>query len=597
MVEDSKFKTKPYKHQLECLNKFGRRKYFALLADMGTGKSWIIINNVADLWSSGDCDSVLVLAPSGVHTNWTRLELPKHMPDWVRYKAVAWKPDKSKKYRSELDALYAPSGSALRVLTMNWEALQHKSGIDEAIKFAQTSSKLMIVCDESDAIKNPTTTRAKNLNKLKKLSTWRRIMSGTPINNSPFDAFNQFSFLDENILQTTSFYAFKAEYAEMVDNNSRIIQKIAKTKVPWRRAEIEKMYLTASDIITLINKSRSTSLITAANNISLAIQMSDYEELPELTEKLRNQFNPNVQNGAKTEVLKMLAALDKIATDHTAEVHRTSSSKRMPQIVDVDKRTGKKKFKNLDKLSRLIAPHSFRVTKDECLDLPDKVYKTAFFKLTAEQEEIYKKAKEECRLEFEGENTPFSKLTAITKLAQITSGYYIHPLSAEPVKIPGDNPKLDLLENRVESIVNAGEKAIIWARYTTEIKDISGRLKAAGFNCVEYYGEIKKTDRIGAIDAFENGDADVFIGNQQAGGTGITLVAASYVIYFSNNFSLSNRLQSEDRAHRIGQTKSVTYINIVAEGTIDEIVVKCLMDKKDVADTIINKGLKLFSEL
>jgi len=90
-------------------------------------------------------------------------------------------------------------------------------------------------------------------------------------------------------------------------------------------------------------------------------------------------------------------------------------------------------------------------------------------------------------------------------------------------------------------------------------------------------------------------NVDLFIGNQQAGGTGITLVAASYVIYYSNDFSLRNRLQSEDRAHRIGQTKNVVYINLVGEKTIDEAVVGALMNKKDVADTIIDKGLKLFS--
>ena len=106
---------------------------------------------------------------------------------------------------------------------------------------------------------------------------------------------------------------------------------------------------------------------------------------------------------------------------------------------------------------------------------------------------------------------------------------------------------------------------------------------------------MKKGDRIDAIEAFERGEADVFVGNQQAGGTGITLVAASYVIYFSNNFSLRDRLQSEDRAHRIGQTKNVTYINIAAKGTIDEAVIKALTSKKDVADTIIDKGLKLFT--
>jgi SNF2 family DNA or RNA helicase len=593
----NKYKTQPYKHQLDYLTKFGRSKVAALLADMGTGKSWMIINNVADLWASNDCDAVFILAPSGVHTNWTRLEIPKHMPDWVQYKAVAWKTDATKKFKAELDELYVPKERQLRIFTMNWEGLQHKRSFEEALKFCSLSRRLMIVCDESDAVKNPATARYKALIKLKKFSYWRRIMSGTPINNSPFDAFSQFSFLDENILQTTSYYEFKTEYAEMMASESRLIQKIAKNKVPWRNVEIKKLFTSAIDIVDIIyRQSRDGALSTAANNVLLSVQNGDYDSIPEYNEKLRGLFNPDTQSAAKTECLKMMVEMDKIVVAHKEAVHRTSSSKRMPQIVDTDKKTGRKKYKNLDRLSRLIAPHSFRVLKTECLDLPEKIYKTAFFDLTKEQTEAYKKAEDECRIVFEGQETPFSKLTAVIKLAQITSGYYIHPLATEPVRIAGGSPKLDLLASRVESIVNSGEKAIVWARYTTEIKDIVARLRADGHNVVEYYGDIKKTERIEAIEEFENGSADIFVGNQQAGGTGITLVAASYVIYFSNSFSLRDRLQSEDRAHRIGQKKNVTYINLIASGTIDEAIVGALMNKQDVADTIINKGLKLFSQ-
>jgi len=496
----SKFKTQPYRHQLECLNKFGRQQAFALLAEMGTGKTWIVINNIADLWSSEDCDAVLVLAPNGVHTNWTRLELPKHMPDWVRYRAAAWVSAPNKKEKEDLESLYANPGSGeLRILTMNHEALQTKRGIEFAERFCMTGRRVMIVADESDAYKNPTAARTKALMKLRRLSYWRRIMSGTPINNAPFDAFSQFSFLDEHILGTTSFYAFKAEYAEMLQQGNPLLEAI---------------------------KKRSDS-----------------------------RFTPQV-------VAKGVG--------------------------------GRPKYRNLDKLSKLIAPHSFRVLKKDCLDLPDKIYKTLVFSMTREQIEIYKKAEQECRLVYANEETPFNKLVAVTKLAQITSGYYIHPLAEEPVRIEGDNPKLDLLVERVQKIVEAGEKVIIWARYRIEIEDIVARLRAEGIESVEYHGGVKKGDRVDAIEAFERGSASVFVGNQQAGGTGITLVAASYVIYFSNNFSLRDRLQSEDRAHRIGQKKNVTYINIAAKGTIDEVVIRALTSKKDVADTIIDRGLALF---
>lgn len=495
----TKFKTKPYKHQLECLEKFGRWAAFALLAEMGTGKTWIIINNAAQLYRKNLCDAVLVFAPNGVHTNWTRLEIPKHMPDDVPCLSAAWVANGKKQDKADIEALHDNRDfNILRIFTMNWEALQNKKGQEAALRFCKSAKRLMIVCDESDSIKNPSAKRTKMLMKLKQFSKWRRILTGTPINNSPFDAFSQFSFLDTGVLETTSYYAFKAEYAQMLPPSNELVKSIAQ----------------------------------------------------------RTHFTPQI-------VAKGPG--------------------------------GRPKYRNLERLSRLIAPHSFRVLKKDCLDLPKKIYKTVFFDLTPEQKVAYKLMEKECRLLFEEEETPFTKLVAITKLAQITSGYFIHPASEEPVRIEGKTPKLDLLIDRVKQIVAEGNKVIIWARYRIEIADIVQRLNDEGITLtVQYHGGTSKKLREEAIDSFENGDAEVFIGNQQAGGKGITLVAASYVIYFSNNFSLRDRLQSEDRAHRIGQTKNVIYINIAAKGTIDEAVIGALLNKKDIADTIIDKGLELF---
>lgn len=482
---------------------------FALLAEMGTGKTWIIINNAADLWLTNECDGVMVFAPNGVHTNWTRLEIPRHMPDEVPCITAPWVANGKKAERAEIERLYEDQYASvrgkviqhpLRIFTMNWEALQHKKGVEAAERFAMSCRNLMVVADESDSIKNPAAKRTKNFMKFKRIARWRRIMSGTPINNAPFDAFSQFSFLDSHILGTTNYYAFKSEYAEMLHAGNPLVDSIKK----------------------------------------------------------------------------------RIGTNRT------------PQIV-ARGAGGRPKYRNLDKLSRLIAPYSYRVLKKDCLDLPDKIYKTVLFDLTPEQKVIYRKAKNECRLVFEENETPFSKLVAMTKLAQITSGYYIHPLSEEPVRIDGDTPKLDLLIEWVKKIVGSDNKVIIWARYRIEIADIVARLKAEGISGVQLHGGIKPKAREEAIDAFQHGEAQTFVGNTQAGGKGITLTAASYVIYFSNDFSYANRAQSEDRAHRIGQKNNVTYINLAAQGTIDEHVIRTLLSKKDVAASIIDRGLELLS--
>lgn len=494
------YRTKPFKHQAACLREYGPRAAFALLAEMGTGKTWIIISNVSELWAKGECDALLVLAPNGVHENWTRIELPKHMPTGVEWTATAWTASQKKSDIQRLKAIVQPS-SALRILTMNWEALQTKRGREMAEQFCKSASHLMIACDESDNIKNPAAERTKALFKLRPYSRWRRIMTGTPIDGTPFSAFAQYNFLDPSILKTTSYTTFKATYAEMLQPGNPLL----------------------------------TAIIT----------------------KNKLRFVPQV------------VARD--AANHP-------------------------KYRDLDKLRALINPHSFRVLKSECLDLPKKVYKSIIFEMTPKQAAIYKKAEDECRLEYELDSTPFNKLAIATKLSQITSGYYIHPKADEPVRIPGGNPKMDITVERAQAILGMGKKLIIWARYTIQIEDIVLALRHAGITeVVQYYGAIKKSARAEAIDDFERGPAKIFVGNQQAGGSGITLVAASYVYYFSNNYSLRDRLQSEDRAHRIGQTDTVTYIDVAAKGTVDEAVIESMGVKRNVADVIIDNKFKLFS--
>ncbi len=499
-----RFKTKPLKHQRHCLANYGAREFFALLAEMGTGKTWIAINNLAELWTKGEVDAALVFAPNGVQGMWVRIQIPEHMPASVRYTAASWSAQNTKKEMAKISDVCESDSQTLRILTMNWEALQHERSFRVALDFARSAKRLAIICDESDNIKNPKTIRWKSLMKLKPLSRYRRIMTGTPIDGSPYSAFGQYMFLDETILGTTSYFAFKAEYAEMLHANHPLLKKI-----------IEKNML---------------------------------------------RF--------------------------------------VPQIEARDPHTGRPKYRNLDKLSKLIAPHSYRVLKKDCLDLPDKLPPELLFcKMTPQQEKIYKLAEKELRLEFDGEMTPFNKLAIATKLSQITSGYYLHPVSPDdPIRIPGPNPKMDLLIEHVRMANEAGIQVIVWARYTVQIQDIVKRMREEELPCVEYYGATKKKAREDAVDRFERGEVPNFVGNQQAGGSGITLVAAGKVFYFSNNWSLRDRLQSEDRAHRIGQTKRVGYTDFVAEDTVDEAMVVGVATKRDTADIIIDKNFQLFRE-
>jgi SNF2 family DNA or RNA helicase len=246
---------------------------------------------------------------------------------------------------------------------------------------------------------------------------------------------------------------------------------------------------------------------------------------------------------------------------------------------------GSPKWRNLDKLQRLLEPHSFRVLKKDCLELPEKIYKQHFFDLTPDQQKAYELMEEQFRLELpDGEQLPVSALTALVKLQQITSGFLLTPTSGEAIYVGERNPRLAALMDLVEDIDG---QFIIWARFKEELFTIAAALRAEGLAVVEYHGGVKDSDRMEAVEAFQRGDARVFLGQPQSGGIGLTLTAAETVIYYSNDFNLETRLQSEDRAHRIGTRRNVIYIDLVAADTIDEAIARALQRKTDVAANIL----------
>ena len=138
-------------------------------------------------------------------------------------------------------------------------------------------------------------------------------------------------------------------------------------------------------------------------------------------------------------------------------------------------------------------------------------------------------------------------------------------------------------------------KAIIWAHYQHDVENIYKILeeKYGPGSVVHYYGKTLPDQRDYAIENFKNNDkVRFFVGTPATGGYGITLVQANTVIYFSNGYDLEKRMQSEDRAHRIGQKKSVTYVDIIAEDTVDKKIVKSLRKKINIASEVMGEELK-----
>lgn len=242
-------------------------------------------------------------------------------------------------------------------------------------------------------------------------------------------------------------------------------------------------------------------------------------------------------------------------------------------------------WRNLAKLQGLLAPHSFRVLKRDCLDLPEKIYQQIYFDLSPAQQQAYGLMAREFRLILEdGEVASVAKLAAIMKLQQITSGFVLKPERAGLLYVSADNPRLAAL---MEIAEDTPGKFIVWARFKEELRAVAEALRAAGRTVVEYNGEVSAKDREVAVDAFQAGAADVFVGQPQSGGIGLTLTAAETVVYYSNDYNSETRKQSEDRAHRIGTVRPVVYIDITATDTIDEEIVRALQQKSVLAAAIL----------
>lgn len=247
------------------------------------------------------------------------------------------------------------------------------------------------------------------------------------------------------------------------------------------------------------------------------------------------------------------------------------------------------KYRNLDYLRKLINPHSSRVTKAEVLDLPDKLYVKRYFYMMGEQRKAYDTLKKEFLLEVE-EGKILSAPLAITRLLrlqQITCNYL--PLEGKMMPLSRKNMRIECL---IEAIESSEGKIIIWARFTEDIVQIGTRLTLDKIEFVEYYGATSTTDRTAALEAFtQDPECKIFLANPACAGEGLNLHVATTVIYYSNSFKLIERLQSEDRAHRIGQEHNVTYIDIVCPDTVDENIVKALIEKRKIATEINGDNL------
>mgnify|MGYP004516556257 FL=1 len=462
-----------YKHQIRganmALRAFGALDAktpgggFGELFEMGCGKTLTTIAVAGALYNLGKIDRVLVVAPTSVCSVWPH--------DLNQFAAFPWEArvllgDKKKRLKA-LNELENWPFKALRIAVINYEST-HRDGIFEALAAYKPD---LIVCDESQRIKNPSAAQSKALHKLGDAAPFRMILSGTPVQNNAVDLYSQYRFLDPAVYGA-NFYAFKNRYCIMGGYGQH--------------------------------------------------QIVGYRNMDELVEK-----------------------------EHSV---------------------------------------AYRVTKEECLDLPQQTFINRYVQFTDAEQAIYEQLRKSSFLELEtGENvTATTILTMYLRLMQLTGGFLTADESTRPKQV--NTAKLDALADIVDDyVVDAGKKLVIFARFRAEIAAIENLLRLRKIQYGSIYGDVPMEERGKIVEDFQaNPDTKVFVAQIQTAGLGITLHAASTAVFYSYDYNYANYAQALARIHRIGQRFPVTYIHLVVDGSIDEKILAALENKEDMAKTVVD---------
>lgn len=487
------FRLPPFDHQLEELKNYAFARNRFMPWEMGSGKSKLCIDTASLMWRKRYIDTVIVVAPNGVHRNWYSDELGKHLPLDVEPHtySVCYQTNKANTKYHQKELKRAMEHTGLSWVCMSYDAVKTKKG------FVYISSLLglrdvLLVVDESHYVKTPKADITMKLRTLARVAKFRRVMTGTPTDGNPFDLYSQIAVCDPSFWPKQGFRTFaefKARYGVFI-----------------------------------------------------------------------RKLNPRFRHLGPPRNKK-------------EELQRT-----YPELVS---------YRNLDELHGRIKPLGKRISKD-ILNLPEKLYTKRYVTMTKEQRAAYDEMREYACTFMDGEAcTTQLALSTLMKLHQITSGF-IKMDSGEIKTFPGTNPRLEAVRDIVSS---AQHKVIIWATFTHNIDQLMAELKE--YNPLRYDGSVNEEEKFRAKRLFQNDDKyRVFIANPLAGAEGLTLIEAKTAVYYSNNFRLIKRQQSEDRNHRIGQKNSVLYVDMIAEDSIDQKIVKALRDKFDIASQLTGDTLK-----
>lgn len=504
-------KTTPFPHQLAALRASYNKRVFALFMEQGTGKTKVALDTACLMYEAGHIEGLVVVAPNDVHRQWVTEQVPAHVPERIKVRTAVWSAGSQREGRACEVLATRKWLDHLAILAINIDALSTPRGRRLLTTFLKTY-KALFVLDESHYIKTPNATRTKGAILLSKGAFARRILTGTPVTQSPFDLFAQFKFLDPRIIGIDSFLAFKHRYGV------------------WEKETVRR-----------------------------AGKVVQFESLVE---------------------------------------HR-----------------------NVDELYGRIEAYTYKVRKEDCLDLPPKSYMRHPVHLSKAQVELYDALVDSALVLLDnpraGERlvaravetmheddlcteltTPDLsarmsykvKLTLMLRLQQIVGGFATteggdtYPVDGSFAKTPRAAVTLEV----IEQALLGGHKVIVWARFREELLALHALLSPLS-PTVRVDGSIPRSRRGEIFDAFkaQGGATRILVAHQRTAGTGFNFTIARDCYFYSNAYSYSDRAQAEDRIHRIGTTGTVTMHDPYALACpVDTEILAAIEKKRSFADAL-----------
>jgi SNF2 family DNA or RNA helicase len=446
-------------HQTEALNISCYRHAFAWFLEMGLGKTALAIANFCILFMERKLDAVLILAPKGVHTQWIKEEIPKHIDPSIPLNMSLW--TNGKAYLSE--ELKQPG--KLNIFALNIDAVNTKDGGFAIRQFINLfKNRIMMIVDESHQIGNFGSLRTKETIKWGEQVSYRRVLTGTPLATSLINIWCQFMFLDKRIIGIDYITTFKNKYCVLGGH-------------------------TGYDVV-----------------------------------------------GGQ----------------------------------------------NIEEFYSLIAPHSYRKTKKECLDLPEKIYAMRLYQLGKETRHHYENIKQAFMTELKSGtivDTP-NALAALVRLQQICSGFLPDNPDEEASKKIYEIFSYERAEIALDMVNQIEGQVIIWARFIPDIRCIKHVFH-------KQYG--RDIAIMSEVSDWKAGRKKILLSNQSKGiGGNLQESGCQNMIYYNNSFNLIHRLQSEDRVHRMGMSGALTIWDIAADKTVDQKITDNLKGKKDLASLVLD---------